>query len=244
MDASRLKEGARQIGVFLHPGQIEKLSLYEELLYEANKKTNLTRVPREECWARHFLDSMVLIPLIPPRARVLDIGSGPGLPGAVIRIVREDVRVTCLDSSHKAIAFLEKTFGEGGVLPILDRIVQNRAEVSAHDPELREAFDFVTGRAVAPFPVQIEISAAFVAAGGLFVPLRTPGDEKDIRDFPASLLGLSLIKVINMEIPPVLPRRVLPVFAKEAPTPPRYPRRWSQIRKKPLGGGSSMQGSP
>ncbi len=235
MDTRRLAEGAREIGVLLDQKHLDNLCLFEELLYEANKKMNLTRVSKDECWARHFLDSLVLIPLIPPNARVLDIGSGPGFPGAVIGIVRSDVRVTCLDSSQKMADFLRETFGEKGDLPVLYQVVQNRAEVSAHNPDFREAFDFVTGRALAPFPIQAEVSSAFVAQGGLFVPLRTPAEEKEIKEFPARLLGLELSRVVWVEVPGVLPRRLLPVFTKFAPTPPRYPRRWARIKKNPLG---------
>ncbi|MBI3720933.1 MAG: class I SAM-dependent methyltransferase, partial [Fimbriimonas ginsengisoli] len=58
--------------------QIESLEAFEEALYFANQVMNLTRVAREECWLRHFVDSLLIAPLLPERARVLDIGPGPG----------------------------------------------------------------------------------------------------------------------------------------------------------------------
>ncbi|MEM4408168.1 MAG: 16S rRNA (guanine(527)-N(7))-methyltransferase RsmG [Candidatus Caldarchaeum sp.] len=228
-------ESARWIGVELNQRQLNNLSLYEELLSEAHKVTNFTRVPREQCWARHFLDSLVLVPMIPPGARLLDIGSGAGFPGAVIGIVRSDVKVTCLDSSQRMTSFLEKVFGTTGPLPVLYQVVQNRAELAAHDINFRESFDFVTGRALAPFPIQIELSAGFVSLGGLFVPLRTPQEKKEVESFPAHILGLSLEKVEMVEVPEVLPERMLPVFVKTAHTAKHYPRRWAQMKSKPLG---------
>ncbi|HWP30517.1 MAG TPA: 16S rRNA (guanine(527)-N(7))-methyltransferase RsmG [Fimbriimonadales bacterium] len=234
MNAKALAEHAEAYGLKLSDVQLQAFALFEKELYLANTRMNLTRVPQEECWARHFLDSLVLNPLIPENAKVLDIGSGAGFPGAVIAIARPDVRVTCLDSSRKATDFLRGLFGSGGAIPVLHEIVVARAEEAAHESRFREAYDFVTGRAIAPFPVQIEISAAFVALRGLFVPLRTPRERNTIRDFPSAKLGLRLFELREIEVKPIEAIRLLPIFEKTERTPDEYPRPWVKMRKHPL----------
>lgn len=236
MNAKALAEHAEAYGIKLSAAQLQALALFEKELYLANSRMNLTRVPQEECWSRHFLDSLVLNPLIPENAKVLDIGSGAGFPGAVIAIARPDVRVTCLDSSRKAADFLRGLFGRGGALPVLHEIVVARAEEAAHESRYRESFDFVTGRAIAPFPLQIEISAAFVALGGLFVPLRTPKERNVIRDFPSGKLGLRLLELREIEVKPIGAIRLLPVFEKTERTPEEFPRSWAKMRKRSIRG--------
>jgi len=234
MNAKELLENAETYGLKLSDAQLQAFALFEKELYRANARMNLTRVPQEECWARHFLDSLVLNPLIPQNAHVLDIGSGAGFPGAVIAIARPDVRVTCLDSSRKATDFLRNLFGSGGAIPILHEIVVARAEEAAHESRFRESFNFVTGRAIAPFPLQIEISAAFVALRGLFVPLRTPKERKLIRTFPSAKLGMQLIELREVEVKPIEAIRLLPVLKKIERTPDKFPRSWAKIRARPL----------
>jgi 16S rRNA (guanine527-N7)-methyltransferase len=233
VDTRSLCSAARTLGVSLSNVQLEALALFEERLYEANTLMNLTRVPKAECWARHFLDSLTLSPLIPKGASVLDIGTGPGIPGACLAIARPDLTVTLMDSAGKEIGFLRTLFGPQGALPVLFQVIQARAEDAGRDPKLREAFDFVTGRAVAPLSEQAEISAPFVKVGGAFVPMRTPNDKQAAR-FPCERLGLKLIEEHLPVLQPISATRYLPVYKKVGRTPTEYPRAWAQIKARPL----------
>jgi 16S rRNA (guanine527-N7)-methyltransferase len=234
VDAGALAAGAKTIGLSLTATQIEALALFERRLYEANAVMNLTRVPQAECWTRHFLDSLVLSPYIPTGSTVLDIGSGPGLPGAVLALARPDLRVTCLDSGGKPVRFMSGLFGPEGPLPVLFQVLQLRAEDAAIDGKYRERYDVVTGRAIAPFPVQAEISAPFASVGGSFLPLRTPAERDEIVRFPASQLGLALTDLKVVRVPGIGADRLIPAFTKRGRTPKEFPRTWSAIKANPI----------
>ena len=183
---------------------------------------NLTRIPREEAWLRHFVDSLLFHDLIPEGARLLDIGTGPGFPAWPIAAARPDLRVTALDSSGKMLGFLRSQ-----PLPNLE-VVQVRAE----EWGVREAYDAVTGRAVAPLPLQLELSAPPLKVGGIFVPMRTPSD--DFREPFWEAAGLRPAGLHRRTLPGTDVERVFPTFVKERPTPSRYPRRWAEMKAQPL----------
>lgn len=184
---------------------------------------NLTRVPREECWLRHFLDSLLIQDLIPVGSSVLDIGTGPGFPAWPLACARPDLQVVAMDSSGKMIGFMNKNPLEN----------LKTLQVRAEEWTVREAFDVVTGRAVAPLGVQLEISAPLCKCGGIILPMRTPAEREDIgRD--VSALGIQLESAIEKALPGTDIVRLFPVYRKVAKTPNRYPRTWAEIRRRPL----------
>lgn len=183
---------------------------------------NLTRIPREEAWLRHFVDSLLFHDLIPDGASVLDIGTGPGFPSWPLACARPDLRVTALDSSGKMLGFLRSQ-------PLENlEVVQERAE----DWGVRDRFDIVTGRAVAPLPLQLELSAPPLKVGGLVVPMRTPMDDLEEPDWES--LGLRPAGKHVRELPGTDVTRVFPVYKKERPTPRWAPRKWAEMKKMPL----------
>jgi 16S rRNA (guanine527-N7)-methyltransferase len=211
-------------GLELTPEQVAQFEAFEAKLYEANAVMNLTRVPREECWLRHFVDSLLFQDLIPQGARVLDIGTGPGFPAWPLACARPDLHVTALDSNGKMLGFLKQN-----PLPNLE-VVQARAEGWG----VREAFDIVTGRAVAPLPAQLELSAPPLKVGGRLIPMRTPTDEAAARAFPAAKLGLKPAGLYKRELPGTDIVRLFPVYEKVAATASIYPRPWAELKRKPL----------
>lgn len=225
MDSERLQQGSSELGITLTDAQIAQFSDFEERLYAHNEVKNLTRVPREECVERHFLDSLIVANLIPQGSRVLDLGTGPGFPAWPLACARPDLSVVAMDSNGKMLDFLR-----ANTLPNLD-IVQARAEEIAR----RESFDVVTGRAVAPLPVQLEISAAWARIGGAVIAMRSLAEREQIESWDPDELGLKLSEVHEIAVPGTEIVRCLPVYAKVARTPGRYPRRWGDIKKKPLG---------
>lgn len=198
---------------------------FEDDLYACNAVMNLTRVSRQDCEVRHFIDSLLVVSLIPPGARVLDLGAGPGFPAWPLACARPDLLVVALDSSGKMLGFLRRH-----PLPNLE-VRQARAE----NDVVAEEFDVVTGRAVAPLPIQLELSAPRAKVGGRVIPFRTPNDLSAIEMFPARMLGLKLEETQRKEIPGTDIVRLFPVFAKISPTPKAYPRAWATMRAKPLG---------
>ena len=214
---------AAALGADVSEDAVARLGQFEERLYAANKTTNLTRVPFEDCRSRHFLDSLSLSPLIPEGSAVLDVGTGAGFPGVPLAIVRPDLEVTLLDAGSKEIRFMESLADLVKVGLILER-----AEIASRMPEFRERYDVVTGRAVAPLAIQAEISVGFVRVGGRFLPQRTAGEET--AEFGE--LGLTLEERRQMTVGGV--KRLVPVYRKVVATSARFPRTWAAIKKRSL----------
>lgn len=224
MAFERLANYCRSNGFPLESEQIEAFSVFEDALYRENEVHNLTRIPKEECEVRHFLDSLLIAPLIPEGSRVLDLGTGPGFPSVPLALARPDLQIVAVESSGKMLSFLRTN------APPNLAVVNQRAE----DVAEREAFDVVTGRAVAPLAIQLEISAAWAKVGGYVIPFRTAQELKDLRPKAAGELGLKLQSVREFELEPGGPVRAFPMYLKQRATPKQFPRSWAQIRKRPL----------
>ena len=224
MNAKSFIEACTHLGLELSSEQVQAFEAFEEELYRANEVMNLTRVPREECWVRHFVDSLLIQDLLPNGSAVVDLGTGPGFPAWPLACARPDLKVTAVDSSGKMLTFLR-----GRALPNLT-VVQSRAE----ELEAREQFSVVTGRALAPLPIQIEISAAQAVKDGRVIPMRSSNDLDTINGFDASILGLRLSSIEHRPLPTTDVVRVFPVYDKVKSTPRQYPRKWAEIKKKPL----------
>jgi 16S rRNA (guanine527-N7)-methyltransferase len=215
---------ASEIGILLDEAQLDAFEAFEQALYAANEVMNLTRIPIEDAWRRHFLDSLLFQNLIPAGSSVLDLGTGPGFPAWPLACARPDLQVTALDSNGKMLGFLA-----GQPLPNLE-IVNARAE----EWGVRERYDVVTGRALAPVSIQLELSAAACKIGGAVIPMRTVADRDSIKAFPDTKLGLSLRGMNERALVGTEALRLFPVFKKFAPTPREYPRRWAEIKSKPI----------
>lgn len=200
-----------------------RLAAFEEALYHANEVMNLTRVPREEFAIRHIADSLMIAEIVPTGATVLDLGTGPGFPAWPLALERPDLRIVAVDSNRKMITFLE-----GQPLPNLETVCARAEELGRF-----EEFDFVTGRAVAPLPIQLEISAPYCKVGGLVVPMRGVNDDPESADYRS--LGLKLLTTERRALTGTDVIRLFPVYLKEAPTHRRFPRRWAEIKSRPLG---------
>ncbi len=210
-----------QVGLCLSDSQFGHFEQFEENLYLANEEMNLTRIPRDEAWVKHFLDSLLFQDLLPENASLLDVGTGPGFPSWPLAQARPDLKVVALDSSGKMLGFLRKN-----PLPNL-RIVQARAEEWMPPAE----FEVVTGRAVAPLAVQLEISAPLAAKGGMVIPMRTPAEEPLLSQ-DVSALGLELESVHRRELGSSGVSRLFPIYRKFGRSRPR--RSWAEMKRKPL----------
>ncbi len=162
--------------------QQDQLGLLAQLLLEENKTTNLTAIrDLEGIRSRHFEDSLVGLQVLenieigksnppdspPRRPRLLDVGSGAGLPGLVLAIALPDWEVVSLEATGKKTRFqrlVAKTLDLKNVF-----VVEGRAEEMAHHPEYREQFDVVTARAVAALPLLTELCVPFLRPGGHFL---------------------------------------------------------------------------
>ena len=232
-----LLEQATAWGVGLDSRTRDLLLRYLALLYEANQRVNLTRVPPEQAVGRHLVDSLCLLAVYTPPegARVLDIGAGAGLPGIPMAIVRPDLQVTLLDSHGKTVQFLREACA---ALELSATVVQARAEEWAHNPDAREQFDLAVARAVAKMPILTELMTPFLKVGGVGLALKSAGENDEILSAApaAQRLGATLeVHTVSFETEQGTVSRAIGLLRKERPTPKSYPRPWKQILSRPLG---------
>jgi 16S rRNA (guanine527-N7)-methyltransferase len=151
--------------------QADQMAVYAEQLAVWNKKINLTAIT-DPCQMaeKHFIDSMAVVQLIPPSAGLIDMGSGGGFPGIVIKIMRPDVKILLLDSVRKKISFLKQVIR----LLELESIdaVQGRAEDLGRDKAFAGQFDGVISRAFADLAKFIDLACPFIKKNGMLYAMK------------------------------------------------------------------------
>lgn len=210
---------------------------YYELLINANRKVNLTRITeQQEVYLKHFLDSLELLAwqrqLSGP---LLDVGSGAGLPGFPLKIACPELSLTLLDSSRKRVAFLQEAARELGLEQVT--ALHGRAEDFGSNQAYREQFPLVVSRAVARLNVLCELCLPFVAPGGYFVAYKGPDGIAELAEAQPALIELGGRNETTW--PYVLPhnmgQRLLLIVKKERITPKKFPRKAGIPEKRPLG---------
>jgi 16S rRNA (guanine527-N7)-methyltransferase len=236
-----LVESARRLGIELSTGQLAQLDQLGAALREANERVNLTRITDPaEIETRHFLDSLTAaLPLIARLRdgdvlRLVDVGSGGGMPGLPLKIAFPRLRVTLVESVGKKAAFLREVVAQLRLADV--EVVAERAETAARDAEHRDTYDWATGRALGKLPVVVELCAPFLAPGGLLVAQRAGDLEAELAAATPAFKLLKLWTRVPMpiHIEGIDGRRGLIVGEKYAATPDAYPRRPGMPRKKPL----------
>ena len=176
-------------------------------------------------------DSLVLLDHLGNAHRLVDVGSGGGLPGLPLKIARPDLEVTLIESDQAKAAFLVQAAAALGLDNV--EVVSRRAEDAGRDPQYRETFDVAVARALAPMRVLAELCLPLVRVGGRLLAQKTESDE------PAT--ATRALEVLGGRIEAVVPapslartRGSVVVVAKIAPTPDAYPRRSGVPQRKPL----------
>jgi 16S rRNA (guanine527-N7)-methyltransferase len=187
-----LTRGADALGVPLSPAQSEQLELYLDLLEKWNRVYNLTAIrDRAQMVTHHVLDSLAVVPHL-RGARVLDIGSGGGLPGIPIAIARPDVHVTLLDSNHKKTAFLNQAVGELRLANVA--VAGERAEAW----DTADRFDTIVSRAFADLAEFVAVGTRLLAADGVFAAMKGVHPYEEIERLPA---GFVVREVVRLQVP-------------------------------------------
>jgi 16S rRNA (guanine527-N7)-methyltransferase len=176
-------------------------------------------------------DCLVLLDHLGDARTVVDVGSGAGLPGLPLKIVRPDLQVTLVESDQDKAAFLVHacaTLDLAGV-----EVVARRAEEVGHDPRFREAFDVAAARALAPLPVLAELCLPLVRVGGRLLAQKTQSEDVAAATAAIEVLG-GAMKAVHPS--PSLARSAgtVVVIEKVRPTPAAYPRRPGVPARKPL----------
>ncbi|HUW08714.1 MAG TPA: 16S rRNA (guanine(527)-N(7))-methyltransferase RsmG [Anaerolineae bacterium] len=247
MTMNRLAEGGRRLGLSLTPAQLSTFGRYADQLLEWNQRFNLTAITDpEQVQVRHFLDSLSCLSALsavsgePPSRwlarslQALDIGSGGGFPGLPLKIVWPNLRLVLLESRQKKVRFLEHIVADLHLTTV--RALHGRAETMAREPEHRESYDLVFGRAVAGLPVLLEYALPFCRRGGLLLAQKGEAAtaEAIASERALAILGGELRRIVPVEIPGLAETRHIMVVEKTAPTPDDYPRRPGMPGKRPL----------
>lgn len=214
--------------------ELKKLETYANMLLEYNKKFNLTAITKiYEIYLKHFYDSLTLTKVIDLNSelKVLDIGTGAGFPGIVLKIFFPKLEITLLDSNNKKIMFLNDVIKELKLEGI--KTIHGRAEELPK--EFRENFDIVTSRAVANLRVLTELSISYVKVGGYFIALKGKAEE-ELKESESTIKILDC-KIEQQErfiLPDNISERTIIKTKKEKSTPSTIPRKYDKIIKQPL----------
>ena len=210
---------------------LASLAKYKDLLVEYNKKFNLTAIKSdEEIYLKHFYDSLTLIKAysLNGNLKLLDIGTGAGFPGIVLKIFYPDLELTLLDSNHKKIAFLEVVIKELNLKKVT--CINSRAENSPKT--YREYFDIVTSRAVAHLRILLELSIPYLKIGGKLIAMKGLSEE-EIKESAKILekLDSTIVDTIKFNLPIEGSNRSLVIVQKNKKTNEIYPRSYDKIVK-------------
>lgn len=214
-------------------GDYEKFSVYCGLLLDWNRRMNLTAITDDEGIAvKHFLDSVLPLTLweLPRGARLIDVGTGAGFPALPMKLVREDLDVTLLDSQQKRLDFLAAVCAR---LEIPAGWVHLRAEDAGRSGEHRGKYDVAVSRAVASMSLLVEYCLPLLRVGGVLLAMKGSGGKAETEEGRPAIraLGGAVREVMEYALPGG-DRRTLVVVEKVEETPARYPRTAAQLAKE------------
>lgn len=236
-DTSQFEKDLAELGIQLTDRQIEKFLLYYEMLIEWNGFMNLTAITEyDEVMKKHFIDSLSLIKAydLSQERKVIDIGTGAGFPGLVLKIAFPQLEITLLDSLNKRIQFLDAVIQNLSLTSV--ETVHGRAEDYAKPGKLRECFDLAVSRAVSNLSTLSEYCLPFVKQGGYFISYKSEkiSEEAEAAQNAIVLLGGKIQKQVDFTLPDSDIYRNFLLIEKISGTPKKYPRKAGLPSKEPL----------
>ncbi|MDD2201268.1 MAG: 16S rRNA (guanine(527)-N(7))-methyltransferase RsmG [Firmicutes bacterium] len=233
-----LKQGANELGIDLPESKVDMFCIYKSKLLEANRAINLTSITDDqEVAVKHFVDSLscLLVADTGDWRRLVDVGTGAGFPGLVLKIMNPEADALLLDSVGKKVDFVREVADSLGLDGV--EAVHGRAEDLGKAAEYREKFDLAVGRGVASVSALAEYCLPFVRPGGLFVAMKGPRviDEIEAGRKAIGILGGSEPELRHLALPYGAGERVLVIVKKERNTSKKYPRKAGVPARRPLG---------
>lgn len=192
----QIAEGVAAMGSDAADPEVRQLAEYLRLIEKWNRVHNLTAVREtDQMVVMHLLDSLTILPYVSESRRIVDVGTGAGLPGIPIAILRPQIEVTLLDSSHKKVAFLEQARADLGlpnIEPVCARVEQWRPE---------RGFDVVVSRAFAELGEFVAAAQHLVAPGGRMLAMKGVYPFEEIARLPAShrVAGVNEVSVPHLD---------------------------------------------
>ena len=233
MNKDEFINALKELNIDITNDMLEMLDVYYKMLIEYNSHTNLTRIIEEkEVYLKHFYDSLTLVKAINlEEGSLLDVGTGAGFPGLVLKTIFPNLNVTLVDSLNKRIKFLNSVIEKLN----LKNIVAVHARAEEFAKENKEKYDIVTSRAVANLNMLSEFCIPLVKVGGYFIPMKAEV-ETEINDAKKAIktLGGVLKETVVLSLPKEAGVRTLLKIEKVSKTSSKYPRKFNEIKKKPL----------
>lgn len=232
-----LKVAATEYGLNLTEDQISAFNKYYELLYEWNKKINLTAITEPKDVAiKHMVDSLSCFKadLFKENTSLIDVGTGAGFPGLPLKIFCPSLKLTLLDSLNKRVKFLQLVVDE---LELKDvEVIHARSEEAARNKKYREKFDLATARAVARLPIICEYCLPFVKEGGTFIALKGRQYEEEATQAQKAIkvLGGEISDIMPVKLPEIDDKRAVIYIKKVKSTPKTYPRKAGTPERNPI----------
>lgn len=231
-----LTDGAKLLGITLDDEQINSLIKYYDILIERNKSVNLTRITEpDDVVTKHFLDSLTPILTDCVGRKVIDVGTGAGFPGLVLKCALPETELTLLDSLNKRITFLRDAADEMDINNNIE-FIHSRAEDCANDKNHREQYDTVVSRAVANLRILSEWCLPFVKLGGYFLALKGPLAQSELDDAKEAIkiLGGEVSDVFTADIPFTDLKHKIIIIKKVRHTPRIFPRKGGKSTAVPI----------
>ena len=233
MNKDRFIEEVESLDIEITDKKLEQLEKYHALLIEYNKVMNLTGITeKEEVYLKHFYDSLTISKIIDLNNEnsLCDLGSGAGFPGIVIKIFYPQLEIVLVDSLNKRINFLNTVIKELD----LEKITAIHSRIEEYAVENKEQFDVVTARAVAPLNILLEIGINLVKVGKYFIAMKGNIENEPEYSNAIKKLDCSVVNIIKFKLPIEESNRSLIKIIKEKSTSKLFPRKYNEIKKKPL----------
>lgn len=221
-----LKDLSKQINIELTDEQINKFEKYQDLLLEWNEKINLTAITEEDdIIIKHFVDSLTISKYFNDNDKIIDVGTGAGFPGIPLKIIKENMKVTLLDSLNKRIIYLNDVVEKLELTNV--ETIHGRAEELSRKKEYREQYDVVTARAVANLKILSEYCIPFIKVGGMFVCMKGSNidEELNLAKDHIKELGCEIEKIEEITLPNTDMKRNIIIIKKIKNTDKKYPRK-------------------
>lgn len=233
MNKDRFINEIENLGIEISEKKLEQLEKYYKLLIEYNKVMNLTGITdKEEVYLKHFYDSLTITKIIDLNEEnsLCDLGSGAGFPGIVIKIFYPNLKIVLVDSLNKRINFLNTVIKELE----LDNIEAIHIRIEEYAKKNKEKFDIVTSRAVAHLNILLELGVNLVKVGKYFIAMKGNIENEPNYDKALKQLNCRLINIIKFKLPIEESNRSLIKIKKEKSNSKLFPRKYNEIKKKPL----------
>lgn len=222
-----------QLGIKYNNYQLNQLEMYYEILIEYNKMMNLTGITnKEDVYLKHFYDSLTIAKIIDLNNynSLCDIGTGAGFPGIVLKIFYPNLKVTLIDSLNKRIHFLNHVIQKLNLINIeaIHCRIEDYAKIN------REKYDIVTARAVAPLNILLEYAIPIVKTGKYFIAMKGKEEKEDLYNNSLTVLHSEICNISNFKLPIEDSVRTIYQIRKMEKTANKYPRKYIDIKKRPL----------